>query len=414
MKVLPLALLAVLQAPNLLASGYEFEGVGARQIARGGAAVADSDDWTAVYWNPANIVRGVQGKKVELGGEVFGGRMYAKDSDSLSSLPGVGPIFSDQTMSAPFILGAMGVLVPLGSRVGVGFGFYTPLLQGSKFQDRSPQTGTVIDYRAYAAILTYNASASFRLTEDLSAGAGLNVLQGRMKSDMTLSNTAGLAFPLPLFGDPLHSQIDAGGYGLEGIFGLRYNPHPMLSLGTTYRTGSDILLKGDASASASNLPSESSGFRFTLRHPPTLDAGLALRPSKRCTFSFDVHETFWNRFTNERRYDSPGILLANSGNTFNWRDTYKLRFGLRQRLGESDELLAGFTFDRHAVDSDSIDLANTVEVSMNRFSGGFAHRWNRVVETILGATGGTGTRTVGPVDYRMSGVQLMLETRYFL
>ena len=37
------------------ASGYEFDGVGARAVARGGAVTAAATDWTAIYWNPAGL-----------------------------------------------------------------------------------------------------------------------------------------------------------------------------------------------------------------------------------------------------------------------------------------------------------------------------------------------------------------------
>lgn len=45
---------AALAAPAAAgASGYEFDGIGARSMARGGAVIADAADWSAVYWNPA-------------------------------------------------------------------------------------------------------------------------------------------------------------------------------------------------------------------------------------------------------------------------------------------------------------------------------------------------------------------------
>ncbi len=405
-RLLPVALAALLAKSPFLppahGAGYEFEGIGARQVSRAGAAIADSDDWTALYYNPGNIVRAVQDKKKEIGIELFGGVARGKDSNSLSSIPGVGPIFQKDKVTSPFVLGALGAALPVGERGGFGMGFYTPLLQGVDFDDTSPSTGARLDYEGSAAILITNLSGSYLVTPQFSLGAGLNLLYGRITNQTTLVTPF----------DTLSSDLDGDGFALEGIFGLRYDPTPKWSLGAVYRTGGDVPIRGDATANSNLLPDESSRFKYSLRHPPTTGVGAAYRPSDRLTLSLDFNQSYWHRFSSEIRYDKQGLLLSNLPNTFDWKNTWKLRFGTRYGLSEATDLLAGYSFDHPALDARSIDLSTTVDVPMHRFSFGGAHDWRPGLESSAGFIVGTGTRNEGGVDYRLSGWQAMFETAF--
>jgi len=403
------ALLAATPARICVGSGYEWGGLGARHLARGGAAVADSDDWTAVYWNPGNIVRAARRHGFEAGLEVFGGISAAKDTDSLSSLPGIGAIFNERYTSSPFILGALGIVFPLGERAAFATALYTPLGQGSDFHDTSVNAaGTILDQTGSAGIVTWGTAASIAILDNLSAGAGLNVLYGTIQDQTTLRN------PPPAwaaFGSPITSQKQGDGFGLEGIFGLRYDPHPRLSFGAGYRMGADIPIEGDAHAFSPNAGEEASPFKFSLRHPPTVDLGLAYRPSGDWTFTFDSHQTFWSRFSNETTYERPGNLLSNSANSFDWRHTWRLRAGAAYRLSPKTELLGGYTYDRHALDPGSVDMSTSIEANLHNISGGIARKFGKGFELILGGIGGTGKRSEGGVDYRFTGFQLMAEAR---
>ena len=95
-------------------AGYEFEGVGARAVGRGGAMIAASDDWTAMYWNPANMAAATRNGQREAGVEIFGGEAHAEDSNSLSNLPGISG-FSDNDIKSPYVLAALGAAIPVGA-----------------------------------------------------------------------------------------------------------------------------------------------------------------------------------------------------------------------------------------------------------------------------------------------------------
>lgn len=393
----------VLAASQCWGSGYEFEGIGAREVSRGGAAIADSADWTAIYWNPANITRAVDEKKADVGLELFGGQAHAKDSNSLSSL--VGPVFSKDKLDSNFILGALGGVMKLTDRVGIGAGFYTPLLQGVDFSDDSA-FGNHLHYKGSAGILTWALEAAMKVTDKLSAGAGVDVLYGKLTSDSTLSN-------FPIAGSTAHSRQSGDGAAVEGIFGLRYQPNPQWAIGGVYRTGADVGIKGDARFDSTSpfIPSEATKFRYELRHPPTTGLGVSYKPDDKWSFDTDFTQTYWHRFSNAFTYQNQGAIFSNTANTFHWRDSWKLRFGMGVWATEKTELLAGYSYDKQALDPGSVDFATTVDVPMNRVYAGASHRWSEKWETTLGGVYGAGKRSEATATFHLSGWQVMLESR---
>ncbi|HOI43793.1 MAG TPA: hypothetical protein PK523_12695, partial [Elusimicrobiales bacterium] len=126
------AALAAALPVRVRASGYEFDGVGARAVARGGAVTAAVTDWTAVYWNPAGLAAG--GAR-HLGMEARAGRMYTKDGNSFNVLT-TNP-FDKKRISSGFVFGSFGAVIPLTEDSAIGTGIYTPLMQGSDFSDTS-------------------------------------------------------------------------------------------------------------------------------------------------------------------------------------------------------------------------------------------------------------------------------------
>lgn len=401
-----LAALLALQPALARASGYEFEGIGTRHVSRAGAATADAKDWSAIYWNPAGLASAPR----SVGAQVFGGWAFQRDSDSLSSLPGYA--FGRDRLSSSFVLGAAGAVVPVGESAALGLGVYTPLLQGLDFQETST-SGAEVRYKGSATVLTTNLSLGVRLTETLLAGFGLDLLYGHVDNTTRVIDPANPT----VFSQPtdLEGGFSGNGYGLESVLGLLWTPHPRLTLGLTARSGAEVVIRGDAhskltSSTLGPLYDEHSRFRYPVHHPPTLDTGLAWRASDAWTLTFDVHQTFWRCFTSAMTFDTAGTLLANTTNSYHWRDTWKARLGAAWKAGERTELLAGYSYDRFAVDAGAVDFATAVDVPMHRVSVGWNQRWTGAFSTVLGAIGGYGERKVGPKRYALSGVQLMAET----
>lgn len=404
----PSALLigALMVTPQWIrASGYEFEGIGTRQVSRAGAATADADDWSAFYWNPARMTDVASEGRKEFGIEMFGGKAEAKDGNSLSTLPGIGTNlqFDRQQLNSPFLLGAAGVVRPAGETWAWGGGFYTPLLQGLEFDDTAPATASTIEYTGSAGILVGNISAARKITDRFSIGGGINLLYGQIQSETHISALGGF-----LVSD---GRVKGDGTALEGVVSAEFKANDQWRFGGVYRSGGDIDIKGDSWASVNGVTSNSD-FRFSLRHPPTASLGSAYSPTPQTTWTSDVAWTAWHRFSSEIIYDHQSAQQQNVANSFDWRNTWKIKAGVKHSLSDVNQIYAGYSYDRPSLDAGSIDFSATVDVPMHRVSSGFAHKWSDGFETSTGFIWGKGSRQEAGVRYKLTGWQIMTEMRF--
>lgn len=386
-------------------SGYEFDGVGAAAVARGGAVIADAADWTAIYWNPANLTD-VRGR--EAGLELKTGLMYPKDGNSLNTP--VGNPYDKTRQSSSFLFGSMGSAVRLNEDSALGAGVYLPLLQGSKFRDRdySPAFYNSTKYDGFAALAVWNVSYARKLSDGFSAAVGADLIYGRLQSE-SVSDFA--VSPLSFTPDVITQKLKGDGYGLEGVFGLKYHYGSGTTFGAVFRTGSRVMMEGSAVAYSQVLPTERSDFRFKLKQPATSGVGAAWRAGRALKLSCDLTQTWWSGFSNKTTYATPGLMIRSNGNTYDWKNSFKFRAGAVWERSERTDLLFGYAFDTPALDKKSVDFSTAVDVPMHRFTAGVTKKLSSVRLGVTGM-GGYGRRSPGGVKYSLYGFALLGEAAY--
>lgn len=402
--IVTLGLLTALPAAGFC-SGYEFDGVGAAAVARGGAVIADASDWTAIYWNPANLTD-VKGR--EAGLELKTGTMYPKDGNSINTP--LGNPFDKTRQNSSFLFGSMGSAVRLDENSALGAGLYLPLLQGSKFKDTDPTPSfyNSTDYEGFAGLAVWNVSYARRLGDKFSAAAGANLIYGKLKSE-SVSDFA--VSPLTFGPDVVRQELEGDGYGLEGVFGLKYRHSDALAFGAVFRTGSRVMMYGSATATSQALPAEKSDFRFKLKQPATSGIGAAWQARRTLKLSMDLTQTWWSGFSNKTTYKTPGLLIRSNDNTYDWKNSFKFRAGAVWSASERTDLLFGYAFDTPALDKDSVDFSTAVDVPMHRLTAGLTRNWSSLRGTVT-AMSGYGRRTSGGVDYSLYGFALLAEAAY--
>ncbi len=391
---------------GVCASGYEFDGIGARAVARGGAVIADADDWTAIYWNPAGLVNAVSR---EAGLELRAGKMYTKDGNSFN-VPGMNP-FGNNRVTSGFVIGSLGVVIPLDAKSAIGAGVYPQLLQGADFKGTAPADPfvTALDYKSNVITGVVNVSYSRRLNDRFTAGLGLNAIYGSLTSDSSIN--WGPFMPGGLANTTQKNKSDASGYGFEGVGGLDYKINDTWQAGLVVRTGTRIPLKGDEKVYLNGAFAQQSDFTYPVHHPATSGVGVAWQARKDLKVTCDLAQTWWKGFSSARTYDTPGGLLNSNGNTYHWNNSTKFRLGAIKKLSEKYEVMGGYAFDTWAIDRHSVDFSTAIDVPMHRFSGAVTRKWASVDAT-LGALAGSGRRTAAGVDYSLKGWYVMGEAKY--
>ncbi|MCD6132484.1 MAG: outer membrane protein transport protein, partial [Candidatus Hydrothermae bacterium] len=118
---------------TLQAGGFALSGVGSRAIGMAGAFRSISDDWTAIFWNPAGLTQ--TGYSINLSGIFI--TPYASLEPNTGILGYDGPYTMRYKVSAKeqnFIIPSFGLITPYEIKEGrLAFGFFVPFGLGSKW-----------------------------------------------------------------------------------------------------------------------------------------------------------------------------------------------------------------------------------------------------------------------------------------
>lgn len=399
LKSILVFLLACFCTGMVWASGYEFDGVGVSQVIKGGAVCADEGDWSHVYWNPA----GLAGAPGQAGLEARPGKMNVKDGNSIK-VAGSDGVFSKKHQDSSFILGSGGAVIPLSGKDTLAFGFFTPLMNSVDFEDDKSLNPLYnkIDTKSFAGLVVVNVSHARKINDRFSIGYGINALNGILDGETKL----GVNF----LGD-LKTKISGTGLGFEGVAGVKYDFSEKWTAAAVFRTGSRVKIEGDSKAYLNGVLAEKSDMTFKVKQPPTSSIGAVYRPDKTLKISADFSQTWWNGFSNKITVKNQGTYLVSQPNSFDWSTSVKFRLGIEKAVNETLSWLGGYAFDTPAIDKNSIDFSNAVDVPMHRFSAGLKKKFSSW-DLSAGILYGKGTRKESGAEYALEGWFASLGANY--
>jgi hypothetical protein len=181
---------------------------GARSMALGGAFVAQADDATAAYANPAGLVQ-LLDPEISIEGRVW---LYSSDRDE-----GFGG--DDGTIKDLSGVGFLSGVYPVRR-----FSLALYRNQLAKFEvnpDLESWYGDIWDVGAFE-IVTWGVAGAYRITESLSIGAGLAYHEGEVE---TLQQG-------------VTSRAESDGWGVNA--GVLWKPNPSFNFGGFYRQGAEL------------------------------------------------------------------------------------------------------------------------------------------------------------------------------
>jgi long-chain fatty acid transport protein len=191
-------------------------------------------------------------------------------------------------------------------------------------------------------------AASFKATDWLSIGAGLNAMYGYMKTDIAINN-----------GSPVDGQMrvkdDTWGFGAD--VGVLIEPCEGTRIGLTYLSP----LKLDFQATPTI--SVAGGNLGSLLTPPRLDLGMTVPQSVMAGFYQELSPKWaimadlgwqqWSQFgevqvgVDTTFTGSPHVVTGN----LKYQDTWHGALGAQYRLSDKWQFMGGVAFDSSAVDS---------------------------------------------------------------
>jgi long-chain fatty acid transport protein len=384
-----LLILGTLQVPAWGAGFTVFhQGTGA--MAQGNAFVAEADDPSAIFYNPAGLN---QLKKPEV---YFMGLLNAPDRE----FHGPAGQFS-QTNHRIFKSGAFYATYPFNDAVSVGIGLFSPFGLASHW----PPTWEGRYLTTFGSLKTYNLNPviSIKPFNRFSVAFGLNVLWTSVELKRKIPVAIG---PFTLPDGESYLSGDSQGFGFN--LGALLEVVDGVKVGLSYRSHIAVNYKGDLELT---LPSLIPGPRKIpatahLTFPPFVTAGISVSRFKPFVFNFDATWTGWSSF-DEIRVNLSQPIIGATGPTStvlqpkNWHNSWTFRFGMNYQVTQRIKLRAGYTYDLSPIPDETFDpqipnanqhiFAVGGDVKINRFTLGLAYSYvlaeDRTKNNMIGFNG---------------------------
>ncbi|NOX89905.1 MAG: transporter [Calditrichaeota bacterium] len=346
-----LFLLLFLPASFVLASGFSIYEQGSRATALGGAFIARADDPSAVFYNPAGISQ-LSGWQISVGTTAIQPQFSFTGPSTMDSK------FYTEAKKNVFFPTHLYLSYSIKPWLTAGFGFYSPFGLATEWGTKEhPWVGRLLTTRTELQTFYYNPVIAAKLTDNLSAAAGVSLVQANVEMEKDVFFT-----PRNLFG---HSKLKANTTGFGINLGLRYTFFKRLHLGAVYRssvtlnfndgearftfpTTTDPIINNEVS---SLFPAKTKA-KSKLVLPATFGLGIAYEATENLSFEFNYVYMGWHTYDRLKvTFADPVGGEKETVSPRNYSDSFSLRFGIEYRLDPHFTLRAGYLWDYHAVPS---------------------------------------------------------------
>lgn len=354
-----LALVMTYFSPSLFATGLSKSVlIGPKAIGMGGAFVAIADDPTAVFHNPAGMVKS---ERLSL---FVGADSLITDLDYT---PTGGSTESAKREFLP--VPNFSITGKLAEPLYFGLGVFFPHGNGGKFSDPSALPTNPDEGRIYSMEII--PSLAVQLPNGLSFGAGLRVVR-------VSSQVEGQLFPVDAGAGIFDTieDLDVSGWGLGLNAGVLLHPIKEFSWGLNYRSRVNLDLDGDLET-ASGGPIEmgfgSNQLDATLEQtlPTVIHTGFGFYPTDKLTLGISYQYEVNSEIDALRASiaDTTDIELPQ-----NWRNSHTFHFGAEYWLKDSFALRSGYAKDIDASIPDAVNNRITGDIGAHEVSFGAAFR----------------------------------------
>ncbi len=312
---------------QIFAEGFQINQQGAKAMGMGGAFIAQANDPSAIFFNPAGL--GFQkGMKVMVGTTLLfpstnftSPAPYSKITKMKSQIFYPSNFYGTYGMDNGFVLG-LGVFKPFG------FGTEWDKDWGGNYLAVKTDLQTVF----------INPTISFKVNEQLSIALGVSYVSADVKIPFYVPTDRHLDSPSsPNFYRT--GELDASGSGVNINFGYLLKPSENLSVGLSYRHKTKLDFKGKAKIT--ELPSEYDG-ETTITLPSNISAAIAYVVIPELTVEGGFQYVMWESY---RTLDLNIKNLALIKRAKDWENVFLFRLGGEYRYKQF-AFRAGYVYDK--------------------------------------------------------------------
>ncbi len=338
MKKIILSLASLLLVSSAFAGGYRISLQGQRQLAMGHTGVAViGQNAESIFFNPAN------GVFLKDKWSFSGGVNYLTSTTRFQNT-----LYNWQAettnVGTPFYVYGN---YKFSDKLAFGIAVYSPYGSSVKWEDDWVGSHLVNNIKLQAIYV--QPTLSYKITDDISVGAGLIYVNGGVTFNRNLSrnmtNEAGERSDITIEAQ----GVTAFGYNV----GFTAKLDSFVTFGANYRSHIDMKAAG-GTATFGNLPSFMQGtftdgkFSATLPLPAELTLGFSYKITDQWLAAVDVNHTFWNKYKSlDIDFENPA--LPDSQNPRNYKNTNTYRVGIQYKPSDKFSVRAGGYFDESPV-----------------------------------------------------------------
>lgn len=370
-SIVAAVVLALLVPSGAFSAGFHIREQGTKAMGMANAFVAQADDPSAIFYNPAGIAF-QSGTQVSLGVTVinvpeteFEGTTTIGEHEGLG-LPGQS--VSVDTKARDDIFFPPNFYAIMSDKdspwaFGVGVGSLYPLAK--RWDNNSPFRDEVVEISIKP--INVNPTLAYRFDAlNLSVGVGVDYTYAQvwLEKSTNLDAFALGATPAPGLAavqlGELELEADGDGWGYNA--GLLWKPLDSVSVGVAYRSEIELKFDGDADylmtmtgfgvAAAGGYTGDisfSTKADTEITLPETWSFGVAWKPVAALTLEVDVDRFGWSSYDSLDIYLDDNSLLPDSLNSKDWEDVWAYRVGVQYAVNEALDLRLGFTKDHTPV-----------------------------------------------------------------
>lgn len=334
-KWLLLLLIAAAGHGTVIASGYQVLLQGNRATAMGNLGVGLRPDASSLFFNPGAMSMMAR-NEIMIGVNLISSNVAYWDSETPNSTY---TAVTENPLGTPFH--AYAVWGPKESKWKFGIGAYTPFGSGVKWGNEW-QGRFLLDEISLQAIYT-QATASYRITDNLSVGAGFVVMFGNVSLSRVLDVTSDQ--------DPTMINLEGQsnpGFGFNA--GLYWAPGDQVQVGISYRSRIDAVLE-EGTVTFSNVPASLASlltdntFDATLPLPSSTNLGVNFTPNEQLTIGVEANYVGWGAYESlDFDFADENLAIQDSESPRNYENSWVFHLGGEYVLG-SLQLRAGGYYD---------------------------------------------------------------------
>jgi long-chain fatty acid transport protein len=354
-----LVVVTSLMERSTFALGFRNPDQDARATGQGEAFVAQADDASAIYYNPAGLSQ-LRGTEITSGGMI---------SFPNSRLSGAG---SGAEMNTMAFLPHLYISTDLGAPQSpwrFGLGFNVPFGNEADFSNNGPFRYIVTE--TSLTVFNIQPTVSYKVNDQLSLGAGLNVYYGQTE----LNNRVPVVPGAPSFDGKFH--FDGDGTALGGTAGLMWKITPQVTFGAVYRSPFRINFEGSAVLKTPFGNDGPHSAQSSIQFPQSVAGGLAYRPIKKLKLEVDLEWTDWDTLNNVVLHSTPTSAFNNRTIPFNWQSSMYYEFGAQYDITDKWVVRGGYIYSENSVPGNT--FSPTVPDSERHvFSAGLGYALSRI------------------------------------